>query len=465
MTATLEDLRAAIGGRLLQGRLDDGFAGASIDSRSLRAGNLFFAVKGERTDGHVFVTDANRRGAAGAVVEKMPVRTPASRALARNFPLIRVESTVRALQRGAAWYRSRFHLPVIAITGSNGKTTVKDMTAWLLRGALRADVLASRGNHNNHLGVPLTLFGLSAETRAAVLELAMNHGGEIRRLARLAAPGTGVLLNAHAAHLMSFRSVSEIARAKAELLEELPAGGWAILNADDGRVWARRGSTAARVIGFGVRTGDVRAERVRLNRRGEPSFVLRTPGGSAEASLSLPGAHNAVNAAAAAAVGWTFGMAPTAIAHWLGAFRSAAPFRLERRRLHGGGLAVVDCYNANPGSYRAAFSCLRGMKARRPVLVLGEMRELGSHSARAHRAVGVEAASLDPRLLVGVGGGARGLVTAARRAGAARALWVKSPEEAIEVLAPEMGGDSVILFKASRKVEMERLVEKLEGNN
>lgn len=456
MKFTLEEFCSAIGGQPLQGDLTRSFQGASLDTRQLRLGNIFFAMKGERTDGHRFLGDAKRRRAAAAVVE----RRPAGRTDLKGFPLFRVASSVRALQRGAAWYRRRFHLPVIAITGSNGKTTVKDLTAWVLRGALGEKVLASRGSFNNHLGVPLTLFELRRGIRAAVVEMAMNAKGEIRRLARLAAPGTGVVLNAGAAHLKGFTSLAEVARAKAELLEELPAGGWAILNADDERVWSRRRATAARVLGFGAWRGEVRAERITLNRRGLAGFHLRTPGGSAWVQLRLPGAHSAVNAAAAAAIGWTFGMSPPAIARRLQTFTFPPRMRLEHRRLPNGALAIVDCYNANPGSCQAALSYLHDMRVQHLVLVLGEMREMGSFSLSAHRHVGTLAARLNPKLLIGIGSGARATVEAARKAGVPT-LWTPRPEGALKALTPALSRNTVALFKASRKIRLERLVDRL----
>jgi UDP-N-acetylmuramoyl-tripeptide--D-alanyl-D-alanine ligase len=289
----------------------------------------------------------------------------------------------------------------------------------------------------------------------------MNHPGEIARLALLAAPTAGVILNAGRAHLGAFGSVSGIARAKAELIEALPAGGWAVLNADDAQVWARRGLTRARVAGFGLRAGDVRAEAPSFDRLGCVSFRLRTPGGTARVRTRLAGAHGALNGAAAAAVAWTHGVDLRAIAHGLEAFRPRARMRLERRRLRGGAVGIVDCYNANPDSYAAAFAFLNALRVRHPVLVIGEMRELGSHSVRAHRDVGKAAAALAPALLVGVGPLARPLVAAARRAGVRRAVWVREPGMAEAAVSGSLAPGAVVLFKASRKVALERLADRL----
>jgi UDP-N-acetylmuramoyl-tripeptide--D-alanyl-D-alanine ligase len=446
----MAELASATGGTLLQGDPFRPFQGASIDSRTVARRNVFFAIPGSRTDGHDYLGVARKAGATGAVVERR-VSCPA------GFPLLRVASSKRALLAGGAWYRGRFHLPVVAITGSNGKTTTKDMTAWVLEQGFPGGVLATRGNLNNHLGVPLTLFGLGPGSRVAVLELAMNHKGEIARLARAAAPGIGVVLNASEAHLMSFGGVEGVAKAKAELLRELPAGGWAIINSDDERVWSKRGLTRARVLGFGVRGGEVRAEGVRLDSSGRAAFVLRTPDGKARARLAVPGSHNALNAAAAAAVAWVLGLPTGTIARRLSSFRPRAGMRMESCRLRGGAAALVDCYNANPASMRAALEHLRRTGARRPVLVLGEMLELGRHGAAAHRSLGRLAASLKPSLLVGVGPGARGMVAAARTAGAGRAVWVREPLDAAVVVREAALSGRTVLLKGSRKVGLERL--------
>lgn len=454
---SLAQLCSAVKGVPLQGVLTRGFGGASIDTRTLKRGAVFFALRGARTDGHRFVARASRRGAAGAVVER---RT----ACPARFPLIRVASAEKALRDGAAWYRRRFFLPVVGITGSNGKTTVKEMAAFALDSSWPGRVLASSGNLNNLLGLPLSLFRLRPSSRAAVLEMAMNRPGEIRELARIAAPGIGVLLNVGPAHLWRFGGISEIADNKADLLRALPGGGWAVVNADDPAAWRTRTVSGARVLGFGVRAGDIRAERPRLDRRGRARFLLRTPGGDAPVRLSAPGRHNVSNAAAAAAVCWILGQEPGKIAASLSRFSPSMPMRLEERKLKGGARAIVDCYNANPASCRAAFSYLRDTGATRPVLVLGEMLELGRHSARQHRRVGAEAAALNPRLLVGVGAEARETVRGARRSGARNAIWVSRAEAALPAIAEAAGPGSAVLFKASRKVGLERLVAELASS-
>lgn len=455
LSPTMAELCAAVKGRPLQGRLEAFFAGACIDTRIIEKGNVFFALAGSRTDGHRFVAAACAKGAAGAVVE----RSLAGIRLPRSFPVIRVARSTAALQKGAAWHRGRFHLPLVGITGSNGKTTAKEMTAWILRRL--GGVVATRGNLNNHLGVPLTLFDLYPGAAAAVVEIGMNRPGEIRRLAALAAPNIGVLLNAGTAHMGFFRNRREVARAKAEIIEGLEAGNWAVLNADDPYVWSHRRRTRARVLGFGSRSGDVRAEAVRMDRLGCPSFRLVTPDGSARVRLRVLGGHNVGNAAAAAAVGWLMGLKTADLAASLSSWRFSLPMRMERRRINGA-TAIVDCYNANAESCLAAFSFLRSTGVRKPVLVLGEIRELGPHSEKTHRLVGAAAAKLDPGLLVGVGREARPLVEAARGAGVRKALWVGRAEDAAGPLSGVLKHGTVALFKASRGVHLECLVYRLK---
>lgn len=454
VAATVAELAVAVGGRLSGGAGDRPFHGASIDSRTVQSAGVFFAMKGGHTDGHRFIGVANRRKAAAAVVERA-VKAPA------GFPLIRVRSTPDALGVGGAWWRRRAHVPVVAVTGSNGKTTAKDLCAHLLRAV--GPVTATKGNLNNALGVPLTLFEITGGEGAVVVEIAMNRPGEIADLAKMAAPTAGVVLNAGLAHGWKFPSRHEVAREKTSLVAALPAGGWAFLNADDREVWGFRGRTKARVLGFGLKGGDVRAGSARIDREGRLSFRLYTPTGSAPVRTRLLGVHNAWNAAAAAAVAWAFGMDVREISRKLESFSSPSAMRMERRRLRGGAVALLDCYNSNPGSLDAALDFVAATRSKKPVLVLGEMRELGGHSVREHASAGRKAASLHPALLVGVGPGAWPLVASARTAGVREAVWVRDGMDALDAVSSAISRGTLVLFKASRAVRLERLATALGG--
>jgi len=452
--ATLDELANAIGGRLAGGNGADTFQGASIDSRTVPAGAVFFAMRGERTDGHRFLGAVRKRGAAAAVIER-PSRVPA------GFPVIRVKSSPKALGAGGAWWRNRALVPLIGVTGSNGKTTAKDLCAHLL-GSL-GQVTATQGNLNNALGVPLTLFDITGVEGAVVVEIAMNRPGEISALARLASPTAGVVLNAGLAHAWKFRGRREVAREKTDLIGNLPEGGWAFLNAEDRGVWGFRGRTRARVLGFGLKRGDVRAGSVRLDREGRLSFRLHTPSGSVPVRTRLLGGHNAWNAAAAGAVAWAFGLDLREISRRMEKFSGPSAMRMERRRLRGGATAILDCYNSNPGSLQAALDFVRAAHAQKPVLVLGEMRELGAHSVREHEIAGREAARLHPALLVGVGAGAWPLVAAARSAGVREAVWVRDSLDALDAVSSAISRGTLVLFKGSRLVRLERLAGALGG--
>jgi len=291
----------------------------------------------------------------------------------------------------------------------------------------------------------------------------MNRPGEIAALARMSAPTAGVVLNAGLAHAWKFRGRRDVAREKTDLISGLPEGGWAFLNQDDREVWGFRARTRARVLGFGRQSGDVRAGSVRLDRAGRLSFILHTPAGSAPVRTRLLGGHNAWNAAAAGAVAWAMGMDLREISSRFRTFSSPSPMRMERRRLAGGASAIVDCYNSNPGSLHAALGFMRDSGVKKPVLVIGEMRELGSHSAREHASAGRDAASLHPALLVGVGAGAWPLVASARSAGVREAVWVRNALDALDAVSGALRRGTTVLFKASRAVELERLAAALGG--
>ena len=429
---------------------DIGVAGVSIDTRTLREGELFVAIQGERFDGHDFVRDAFGRGAVAAVV----ATTAGSEADGK--PLIPVIDTIDALQRLAAWYRARFELPVVAVTGTNGKTTTKDMTAAVLSEGLRT--MKTDGNLNNHIGVPLTLLGLSSDHEVAVVEMGMNHPGEMGLLAELARPTIGVITNVAEAHMEGMGSLEAIAEAKGELLEALPPEGTAVLNADDARVMSQAKRTSARVVTFGL-SPDAGTRAVDVRDGAVVSFDLDR-GGSVE--LPVPGRHNVMNALAALAVGEVLGIDREAAIEGLSSFEPS-PMRMSISRV-GGWIVLNDAYNANPGSLGAALESLVALAGGRPtVAALGAMLELGSRTRDAHREAGLLVAEkgIDHLLLFGreIEALREGALAGGMPPGRARLFDDKTA--LVEALRRLSDDDAVLLVKGSRAMRMEEVVELL----
>jgi len=423
----------------------------STDTRTIDAGALFFALRGERFDGHDHVGEAFSRGAAAAVVSRDVGETVG--------PVFAVDDTVEALQDLATWYRGRFVLDVVAVTGTNGKTTTKEMTADVLSQARRT--LRTEGNLNNHIGVPLTLFGLSTKHEAAVVEMGMSNPGEIARLAEIARPDIGVITNVGEAHLESMGDVEAVARAKGELLEALPAAGAAVLNRDDDLVMAQAGRTESRVITFGFsEDADVRAEAVE-EREGSVAFDVV---GDGRAVLAIAGRHNVSNALAALAAGRALGVPPDVAIEGLRSFRPGsmrmAVSEIDRLTI------LNDAYNSNPGSLSAAFATLAAQATgRRAWAALGDMLELGPRSESAHREAGAEAARLGVERLFLYGRQVAALREGAIAAGmpsdAARVFHDKV--DLVRAIQAGLDEETVLLVKGSRGMRMEEVVERLVG--
>jgi len=450
---TLRDVSAATGATGT-GVLDARVAGVSIDSRTTEPGDVFFAIRGERLDGHRFVADALDRGAVGAVVARD------SDAGDERAVVLTVGDTTRALQDLASWYRGRFDLHVVGVTGTNGKTTTKDMTAAVLSTHMRT--ARTEGNLNNHIGVPLTLFGLTSEHRAAVVEMGMNHPGEIRRLAEIARPSVGVITNVAEGHLESMRTLDAVAEAKGELLEALPADGLAVLNADDDRVMAQSKRTSAGVVTFGLADGaDVRASGIAecsLDAAGV-TFELD---GDGLVTLPVPGRHNVRNALAALAVGRALGVPYEQAVEGLRRFEPS-PMRMRVSRV-GRWVVLNDAYNSNPGSLAAALDTLAAMAGgRTTVAALGDMLELGHGSARAHREAGAHAASLGFNYLLLFGMEVGNLREGALEGGMPpEKVKVFGEKEALVRELRELPvEEGVLLVKGSRGMRMEEVVESL----
>ena len=420
------------------------FRGVGTDSRTAPQRALFVAVRGPSFDGHDFVGAAMRRGAAAALVERAP-REP--------VPFILVRDPVRALGRLAAAWRSRFRdLLLVAITGSNGKTTVKEMVAAILR--VTGPVSATRGNLNNEIGVPLTLCDLDAGHRVAVVELGANHRGEIAALTTLARPSVGLVTQCAPAHLEGFGSVEGVARAKGELFEHLPEDATAVVNADDeyAGLW-RELAGRRRRLSFGTDPGaDVRV-RAAPGAGGRTRLSLDTPAGPLDVDLALPGAHNALNAGAAAAAALAAGADLDAIREGLAAMRSVKG-RLESKCGPRGTEIIDDTYNANPASLRAGLGVL-GAKPAPRWLVLGDMAELGPGAAALHAGAGRDARRHGVERLLATGD----LSREAARAFGEGAVHFESRAALIDRLRDELPEGATVLVKGSRSMAMERVVE------
>ena len=431
--------------------------GVSTDSRTLRPGQLFVALAGERFDGHRFVGEALNKGAGAVVVSRQ--WAAANPEALKNIPLaILVEHTLRALQELARWYRSLFAVPVIAVTGTNGKTTTKDMIAAILSQQARG--LWTEGNQNNHIGLPLTLLRLQEEHRFAVVELGMRAAGEIAELTAICRPEVGVITNVGPAHIQFFRSVEDIARAKGELLDGLGASGTAVLNGDDELVMAQRGRAWGKVLTFGLGSdADVRAGDLRLNGWGGFSFVAT---GGLPIELRVPGKHMVMNALAAVAVGREFGVAGESVTEALASFRPQ-PMRMEV--IHVDSLHILnDTYNANPASMRAALQTLREVSGtKRKIAVLGDMLELGEWASRVHRDIGQLAAQSGLAYLLTVGELSRLIAEEAMVSGMAgeQVHHVSGVQEALAFLRETARSGDAILVKGSRQMGLEAVVEGL----
>ncbi len=443
------------GGRLVQdaGRPS---RGAAVDSRRVVPGNLFVALPGERTDGHEHLAEAVANGAAAVLVSRpgLPAGDLASTSV------IRVGRPLDALGAIAAGWRSRFDPLTVGITGSIAKTSTKEAVADVL--AVRFRTLRSEGNENNEIGLPLTVLRLDPADEALVLEMGMYVGGEIADLARIGRPRIGVVTAVQPVHLSRIGSIEAIERAKAELVEALPANGTAVLNADDERVARMAARTSARVVTYGFAPGaDVTAEAIEAAGADGMRFTLRTSAGRRRVALPSLGRHAVHNALAAAAVGGVAGLDLDEIASGL-AVAPPATHRGELVRL--GNVTIVDdSYNAAPASMRAALSVLAGLPGRR-VAVLGEMLELGAGHEAGHLEVGKAAAGVADLLIV-VGPGAEPIARAARAGGMSpgRVIQVPDRQAALEALRPRLAPGDVILVKASRGIALDRLVDDLRA--
>jgi len=430
--------------------------GVCIDSRHASPGDLFVAIAGDRTDGHRFVADAFARGAAGALV---------SRALDTQLgdgALVRVADTVAALGVLAASERRAMDAAVIGVTGSTGKTSTKDLIAAVMRSSRRTS--ASPASFNNEVGLPLTLLDAPGDAEAIVCEMGARGTGHIRFLCDIAQPTMGVVTNVGVAHMELFGSREAIVNAKAELVEALPSGGVAFLNADDPVARGYRERTAARVVTYGRdAAADVRAEAVTLDDRARATFELVLPEGHARVSLGIVGEHMVAGALAAAAVGWSMGLSANEIVPALAAARVSGG-RMELLETVDGVTVLHDAYNANPTSAAAALATARRVAAeRRWVAILGEMAELGPIALEEHERLGKQAARLGVDVLIAVGPWGKAVVAGAEREGIDPGRVVSSDDvdDALAAARSIVRSGDVVLVKASRAVGLDRVATRL----
>jgi UDP-N-acetylmuramoyl-tripeptide--D-alanyl-D-alanine ligase len=450
-TLTVEDLVRGTQGALIGGDLGVRVAGVSIDTRTISIGQAFFAIKGAQRDGHAFLRDAAGRGAGCLVVSALPDDVPTA------VPVVLVDDTTRALGRLAAWHRARFAVPVAAVTGSNGKTTTKEMMAAVLE--TLGPVLKPPSSFNNQWGLPLTLLGLTAEHRAVALELGANHPGEIEALAAISRPTVGAVTVIASAHTEFFGSLDGVQAEKEALVRAIPPEGAVVLNADDPRVLAMRERSRARVITFSVEGGaDLDAVGPVEETTEGIRFALAVGGARLPVRLRFAGRHNVVNALAAAGVGIALGLRGEDVVAGLERARPVKGRCVWRRA---GGVSILDdTYNANPVSIRAALDTLGAVPgARRLVVVLGDMLELGELAEAAHQDAGRAVAAAGVRELVALGPLSRATVEAAREAGLAESHHAGSFEDAVAIMLKRLVPGDAVLVKGSRGMRMERVVD------
>jgi UDP-N-acetylmuramoyl-tripeptide--D-alanyl-D-alanine ligase len=459
---TLSQVLLATGGRFVSGSPDAKFRAISTDTRTLQPGDLFVALAGERFDGRQFVREAVRKGAAGVIVPAMPEEV-------LPVPVILVADALKALGDLAAYRRaSMSSLQVIALTGSSGKTTVKEMCAAILKEEY--NVLKTEGNLNNLIGLPLTLLRVDASHDVALLEMGMNHPGEIARLTEIADPDIACIINIQSAHLAGLHSIEGVARAKGELFQGGKSWAKFCVNLDDKRVRALARQYSQEQITFGrSRRAFVRATHVRNLGEEGMLFTLHIGVEKMRIRMGCLGEHNVGNALAATAMAWAAGVKPARIARGLANF---TPYdkRLQMETI--GGLKIInDCYNANPSSMLAAFNTVRAMKKnRKSVAVLGDMLELGEESEAAHRRLGETAACKGFDYLFACGQFGRRVVEGALHAGMTmkQAKQAESKEEIVEAIVNlvalgELRENDLLLVKGSRGMRMETIIEQLRG--
>jgi UDP-N-acetylmuramoyl-tripeptide--D-alanyl-D-alanine ligase len=461
MTFTLEEVLKATGGRLLQGKEKTSFRGISTDSRTVAEGELFIALKGERFDGHQFAIEALKERAGGVIIEEDKVRDIRWNGY-RPSAVIAVKDALQALGDIARERRRKFGTPVVALTGSNGKTTTKEMISVSLETAF--PVLKTKGNLNNLIGLPLTLLNLTEQERIVVLEMGMNVPGEIRRLTEIAEPDVGLITNIEGVHLEGMGSLERVREEKGELFRRMRQDGTILVNQDDPRVIDLASEFRGQKITFGIdHPAEVMAKEIRLQEARGTSFTLMMEGVTMEITLPFLGGHFVRNALSAIAAASLFGIELEKVKEAL-EHLSPCPMRMEVLRPQVGVTLINDAYNANPRSMELALEILSQMKGKgRGIAVLGDMLELGEYSVEAHQLIGKRVGELSIDFLLALGEEAPVLIESAMRHGldSEKARIVESHTEAISILKKMVQDGDWILVKGSRRMGMEKIAEGL----
>lgn len=450
----------AVGGRM-EKDIEGKVTGVSTDSRTVKPGELFIPLVGEKFDGHDFIKMALEKGAGASLCAEDKKHKISDMGFER--PIIFVKDTKEALLRLAGYYRSLFDIPFVAITGSVGKTSTKEMVAAVL--GKRYKVLKNEGNFNNEIGLPLTIFRLE-DQEVGVVEMGMSGFGEIRRLSTLARPKIGVITNIGISHIEKLGSKENIARAKLEMAEAMSERDLLILNADSPELYAKKGKLSPRTLFFGIEKGDLRAEDIKSLRQDGMAFRVKGDGTDFPLEIPFVGIHQVYNALAAVAVGLEFGLGPKEIQEGLLDARPCK-MRLEFKKSPNGATVIDDSYNASPDSMKAALKVLSELgEGKKKAAVLGDMLELGDYAPEAHREVGKwTAAAAD--VLVFIGNHAEDMARGAREAGLSSGSihTFSKKDEALRCLGELLGDCDIILVKASRGMKMEEIVDFLIGRS
>lgn len=453
---TCREILEATGGKLISGDDSKVFLHISTDSRKIADGDLFIPIVGEKFDGHVFINSALEQGAAGAITQKVIE-------VSVNKPLILVDDTLKALQKIASYYRSRFSIPFVGITGSVGKTSTKDMIASVLDQKYR--VLKTQGNFNNEIGLPLTIFNLESIHEAAVIEMGMSGFGEISRLTAIACPDVAVITNIGLSHIEKLGSRNNILKAKLEILEGLDEDGLVVLNGDDDLLSTQIGKLGYRTVSYGLsENNDYQARNVENLGEEGTTFIIELSGNSYVIHVPVPGIHNVYNALAAIAVAIELGVT---IEKAVEGIKEFCPGNMRLNIINHNGIKIInDAYNASPNSMEAAINVLFDIKQQgRTVAVLGDMLEMGDWAPEAHRGVGKYARDKGIDYIITVGKAAADIANGALKAGATEESInvFDSNEKAVEFLKSFLKQDDTVLVKGSRGMKMEQIVEALQA--